>query len=180
MVFGWRPTSPAEKSIISIARGRTERSRRAELDRLTAALVADGAARGAPPDPRRVLDASPWAVVHTTTRVPPLWRAFDWAGPGGALPSQALDGRAGTAVSTLALPWPPGARVVARGTFEREGPTLTVTVGEAAVEGGPGGRTWRLPIKGTGKTTLLYAGNDVRVLRGDGGAIAVQVRQGAL
>lgn len=175
MLGSWRVPA-AERDVVAIAKTRTERSRRRDLDRLTAALVAAGAARR--PDVRRALDASPWAVIHTAGGVQPLWRAFDLVGKGGGdLPTQALDGAAATAVSTLALPG--GARVVARGTFQRQDATLTVTVGEVEVEG-VAGRAWRLPIAGTGATTLLYAGRDVRVLRGAGGAVAVQVRQGAL
>ena len=82
--------------------------------------------------------------------------------------------------STLALPFGgDGARVVARGSFEAEGPELAVTVSDVSIEAG--GRSLRLPLGGTGATTLVYGGRDVRVLRGgSGGALAVQVRSGAL
>ena len=133
--------------------------------------------------PRRVLDGAPWQVVHTGGPTPPLWRAFDWrssATTTSPRPTQALDARTCVVESTLALPFGgDGARVVARGSFEAEGPELAVTVSDVSIEAG--GRTLRLPLGGTGATTLVYGGRDVRVLRGgSGGALAVQVRSGAL
>lgn len=170
------------------------------VDAAVDALIAAGAAASSssstsPP----ALDPSPWAVAHTSGLLG--WRAFSGR---RALASQAIDLASGTVLSRAeAL----GGRLLssAAGTCAaRRGSPRTLDVSVTRVEVGPGprsggrtdgagrevgggggGRTekggWavRLPVKGTGAVEVLYAGRDVRVLRGAGG-VAVQVRPEAL
>jgi len=159
----------------------------ADVDAAVDALIAAGRPTTPP-----ALDSDPWAVAYTRGLLG--WRAF--AGR-GALASQAVDLAGGSVLSRaealggLLLSEAAGT-CTARGGGEPRILDVSVTRVEVGpgpragggvdgagrgVGGGGRGPGWRvrLPVRGTGAVSVLYAGADVRVFRGAGG-IAVQVR----
>ena len=177
-----RPPSArsAERELIRLARLPPTRDRLRQLDKLTTVLLEAGASAG-PPKAGSVGDGR-WAVVHT--KGPLLWRTL--SGRGEA--SQEFDPASSTVVSRAVLA---GGALAARasGTYTPDpssGPcTLAVTVTRVELLPGPilaGGRDedelprLSLPLGGTGRVDVAYAGDRVRVLKGSGGW-AVQARE---
>jgi hypothetical protein len=136
------------------------------------------------PFDERQIGGGPWQVVWS--RGPLLWRG--WTAPTGLArfkneASQDFDPSSRTVVSSADV-FGRTVFVTANGTYEPQGDTSSTPVEvQTSVTGATlhaFNKKLPLPIRGKGTFTIMYTDDSLRLLRGAGGSLVVQVRLGVL